>query len=293
MTTTRSVGSSDVGETADGSPSVQSAVHLSGIPVRILNYLVKPRWWFEIAVIYGIYAVYSLIRNGVHDVEDKAFANGARILDFEDSFGLAWERGLNDFLDSTPAVAAVCAVVYASLHFIVTPGTLVWLYVAHHRHYRFTSTVIVLTTCLALIGFYAMPTAPPRMFGGEGFVDIMAKTGTWGWWPESGTPASDNISNQFAAMPSLHCAWATFCGLSIVLFTKNHVARVLGALYPLLTYFVVMGTANHYLLDVVGGLVILAVAFGLTWLLRQTWRAYLARHLDPQIVAQLEEKGAA
>lgn len=293
MTTMRSVGSSDVEETADGSPSVQSTVQLSGIPVRILNYLVKPRWWFEIAMIYGIYAVYSLIRNGVHNVEGTAFANGAHILRIEDRFGLAWERGMNTFLDHTPSVAAVCAVVYASLHFIVTPGTLVWLYVRHHRHYRFTSTVIVVTTCLALIGFYTLPTAPPRMFGAEGFVDIMAKTGSWGWWPESGTPASDNISNQFAAMPSLHCGWATFCGISIVLFTKNSVARVLGALYPLLTYFVVMGTANHYLLDVVGGVVTLAVGFLITWLLRRAWRAYLARHLDPRIVGQLEEKGAA
>jgi hypothetical protein len=260
----------------DGTASVTSSVRLSGLPVRILNYLVKPRWWFEIAMIYGIYAVYSLIRN---DVEDK--------------LGLAWERGLNTFLDNTPSVAAVCAVVYASLHFVVTPGTLVWLYVKHHRHYRFTSTVLILTTCLALVGFYTLPTAPPRMFGNEGFVDIMAKTGSWGWWPESGTPASDNISNQFAAMPSLHCAWATFCGIVIVMYTKNHIVRVLGALYPVLTYFVVMGTANHYLLDIVGGLVTLLAGFILTWLLRMAWRAYLARHLDPRIVTQLSEKGAA
>ena len=57
--------------------------------------------------------------------------------------------------------------------------------------------------------------------------------------------------------------------------------------------FVVMGTANHYLLDVVGGLVTLLVGFILAWLLRMAWRAYLARHLDPQIVTQLSAKGAA
>lgn len=296
MTTMRNAGSAELDASeapADGSPSVRSTVQLTGIPVRILNYLVKPRWWFEIAMIYGIYAVYSLIRNGVHDVENTAFSNGAAILRFEDRFGLAWERGLNTFLDHTPSVAAVCAVVYASLHFIVTPGTLVWLYVWHHRKYRFTSTVLVLTTCLALVGFYTLPTAPPRMFANEGFVDIMAKTGSWGWWPESGTPASDNISNQFAAMPSLHCAWATFCGVVIVMYTKKHIVRVLGALYPVLTYFVVMGTANHYLIDIVGGLVTLAAGLLLAWLLRKAWRAYLSRHLDPRIIDQLTEKGAA
>lgn len=296
MTTMRSAGDSDLAVTTDDSAAerpVQSTVQLSGIPVRILNYLVKPRWWFELAMIYGIYAVYSLIRNSVHNVEQTAFRNGAHILNFEDNWGLAWERGLNTFLDNTPSAAAVCAVVYASLHFVVTPGTLVWMYICHHRQYRFASTVLIFTTCLALIGFYALPTAPPRMFGTEGFVDIMAKTGSWGWWPESGTPASDNISNQFAAMPSLHCAWATFCGIVIVMYTKKQIVRVLGALYPLLTYIVVMGTANHYLLDVVGGLVTLAAGFLLAWLLRMAWRTYLAGHLDPRIVDQLTEKGAA
>lgn len=281
------------GEAADLSSPVTSTVRLTGLPVRILNYLVQPRWWVEIVVIYGIYLVYSLIRNGVHDVEAAAFANGARILAVEDKLGLAWERGLNAFVDSAPSVAAVSAVVYASLHFVVTPGTLVWLYMRHQNRYRFASTVIVLTTCLALIGFYLLPTAPPRMYSGEGFVDIMAKTGSWGWWPESGTPASDAISNQFAAMPSLHCAWAAFCGIAVVLYTGNHMARILGVLYPLLTFFVVMGTANHYLLDVVGGLVTLALAYCLAWLLRRAWRGYLARHLDGRIVDQLTTRGAA
>lgn len=293
MTSTRNVGDNKLVPAGDATPPVQSTVRLSGLPVRVLNYLVKPRWWLEFIVIYGIYLIYSVIRNGVHDVEQVAFANGTAILEFEDRFGLAWERGLNTFLDNAPAVAAVSAVIYASLHFIVTPLTLVWLYRNHHRQYRFTSTVIVLTTSLALIGFYTLPTAPPRMYPGEGFTDIMAKTGSWGWWPESGTPASDNISNQFAAMPSLHCAWAAFCGIVIVIHTKNHLARVLGALYPAVTFFVVMGTANHYLLDIIGGLVTLCVALLLTWLLRYAWRSYLARHLDMRIVAQLTEKGAA
>lgn len=272
---------------------VQSTVQLSGIPVRILNYLVKPRWWLEIVMIYGIYLIYSLIRNGVHNVEATAFANGENILAVEDRLGLAWERGLNTFLDNTPSVAAVSAVIYASLHFIVTPGTLVWLYVSHRREYRFTSTVLVITTCLALIGFYAMPTAPPRMFPQEGFVDIMAKTGSWGWWPESGAPASDTFSNQFAAMPSLHCAWALFCGVVIVLLTRRNIVRILGALYPAVTFFVVMGTGNHYLLDIVGGLVTLAAGLLLTWFIRNSWRNYLSRHLDPQVVDQLSDRGAA
>lgn len=279
--------------TAESAEAATSPMRLSGVPVRILNYLVKPRWWFEIAMIYGIYAIYSLIRNGVHNVEDAAFRNGEAILRIEDHLGLAWERGLNAFVDHTPSVAAASALIYASLHFIVTPGTLVWLYRRHHEKYRFTSTILILTTCLALVGFYTLPTAPPRMFPNEGFVDIMAKTGSWGWWPESGAPAADNVSNQFAAMPSLHCAWAAFCGVVIVMYTQKHIVRVLGVLYPLVTFFVVMGTANHYVLDIVGGLITLAAGFFLAWLLRVAWRKYLSRHLDARIISQLSERGVA
>ena len=76
-------------------------------------------------------------------------------------------------------------------------------------------------------------------------------------------------------MPSLHCAWATWCGIMLFIFARRTWVRVLGVLYPLTTYFVVMGTGNHYLLDVIAGIATLAggalVAFGL----RYAWRSYL------------------
>ncbi|MEZ5211305.1 MULTISPECIES: phosphatase PAP2 family protein [unclassified Gordonia (in: high G+C Gram-positive bacteria)] len=242
---------------------------------RVLDYFIQPRWWVEIIVLGGLYAIYSVIRNSVHSEVSQAFVNGRWILDFEDRWGLAWERGLNSFVDHTPAVAAVCAVDYASLHFIVTPAVLIWLFVAHRSRYRLGSSVLVLTTLLALIGFFAMPTAPPRMFADEHFVDIMAKTGSWGWWPESGAPASDAVSNQFAAMPSLHCAWATWCGIMLWLYARRLWVRVLGLLYPFTTFFVVMGTGNHYLLDVLAGLATLAAGALIAFGLRYAWRCYL------------------
>jgi hypothetical protein len=125
----------------------------------------------------------------------------------------------------------------------------------------------MLTTALALIGFYWLPTAPPRLLSDEGFVDVMSQTSTWGWWPTSGTPGSDAISNQFAAMPSLHCAWATWCGLVLVLLARRRWIRVVAAVYPLTTYFVVLSSGNHYLLDVVGGVAVLVVGAALVQLI--------------------------
>ncbi|MDN5682240.1 phosphatase PAP2 family protein [Corynebacterium glyciniphilum] len=222
----------------------------------------RPRWWLEILLLLGLYAVYSAIRNSVHDADAVAHRNGQAILDFQDHLGLSLERGLNTFLDASPTAAAVSALVYASLHFLVTPAVLVWLYLRHDRRYRFLSLIIILTTVVALIGFFITPTAPPRLLATEGFVDIMAKTGSWGWWPESGNPGSDAVSNQFAAMPSLHCAWATWCGIMLVSLARRTWLKVLGVLYPLVTFLVVMGTGNHYFLDVVAGIVALALGAG-------------------------------
>lgn len=218
---------------------------------------VRPRWWAEFAIIGALYGLYSLVRNSVGDVVARAYANGRDILALQDGWGLALERGLNDWVHRTEVVAGAVALHYATLHFLVTPAVLVWLFFRRPARYRVVSGILMVTTALALIGFYWLPTAPPRLLSDEGFVDVMSQTSTWGWWPESGTPGSDAISNQFAAMPSLHCAWATWCGLAVALLARRAWIRVAAAVYPFTTYFVVMGSGNHYLLDVVAGIAVL------------------------------------
>ncbi|GGF14779.1 phosphatase PAP2 family protein [Williamsia phyllosphaerae] len=236
----------------------------------VVKYMSQPRWWVELLLIGGLYAIYSAIRNSVGEVADKAFANGYELLRIEDAWHIALERPLNEWVHNTPIVADVVALQYATLHFIVTPGVLIWLFFRRKPHYRKVSAVLITTTVLALIGFYWYPTAPPRLLTTEGFVDIMSQTASWGWWPESGTPGSDAISNQYAAMPSLHCAWAAWCGLTLFFLARRMWVRILGLIYPFTTFFVVMGSGNHFILDVLAGLATLAagasVVFGVRWL---------------------------
>jgi hypothetical protein len=227
----------------------------------------RPRWWAEFAIIGVLYGVYSLVRNSVGDVVARAYGNGREILGLEDGWGVSVERGLNVWVHRSDLLAGVVSLHYATLHFLVTPAVLVWLFFRRPARYRVVSAVLMLTTALALIGFYWLPTAPPRLLSDEGFVDVMSQTSTWGWWPTSGTPGSDAISNQFAAMPSLHCAWATWCGLVLVLLARRRWIRVVAAVYPLTTYFVVLSSGNHYLLDVVGGVAVLVVGAALVQLI--------------------------
>ena len=217
-------------------------------------------WWFEFVLLYGLYKIYQHIRNGVGDVREVAYDTGAAILRFEDSAFLAWERWLNDWVAGSDVLSAVVAVHYQSFHFWLTPIVLIWLYRRRRAHYRVASTVWMGTTFLALVGFYLLPTAPPRLMAGEGFVDVMRETSSWGWWATSGSPGPEMISNQFAAMPSLHCAWAAWCGIVLFTLVRRTWVRVLAVGYPLSTFVVVMATANHYLLDIVAGLLLLALA---------------------------------
>jgi hypothetical protein len=225
----------------------------------LLRSFARPLWWVEVLLLASLYGVYSLVRNSVGDVVARAYANGREILALEDAWGLASERWLNSWVHSTDVVADAVALHYATLHFLVTPAVLAWLFVRRPTRYRAASGILMITTALALIGFYWLPTAPPRLLSDEGFVDVMSQTSDWGWWPASGSPGSDAISNQFAAMPSLHCAWAAWCGVVLFLLVRRTWVRVLALAYPFSTFFVVLGSGNHYLLDVLAGVAVLCV----------------------------------
>ena len=219
-------------------------------------------WWFELVLLYGLYSLYSMIRNRVGDVQIVALENAASILRFEDSWNLSIERALNAWVHGSSLLSGLVALHYATLHFWVTPAVLIWLYRRRRAAYRVASSIWIGTTVLALLGFYLTPTAPPRLMRSEGFVDVMSQTSAWGWWPASGAPASDALSNQFAAMPSLHSAWAAWCGIMVFVLVRRIWLRVLAVLDPMSTFFVVMGSGNHYLLDVVAGVVLLGLVCG-------------------------------
>jgi PAP2 superfamily len=223
-----------------------------------------PRWWQELlggAIAYGLYGV---VRNGAPARRDAALAWASDVLDIERTLHVAVERAVNQAVASVKWLALGVNYYYATLHFIVTIGVLGWLYRRHPRRYRGLRAVLCTTSLLALIGFWAFPLAPPRMLPAAGFVDTVVVFHTWGSWASGDIAAA---SNQLAAMPSLHFAWSLWCGLVLLRLASRRVVRLAGALYPLVTLAVIIGTANHFLLDAVGGGAVLLVGFGLQRLL--------------------------
>ncbi|MDT0307795.1 phosphatase PAP2 family protein [Streptomyces sp. DSM 44917] len=222
---------------------------------------VRPRWWTElmvIVVVYGAYAVARLMARG--DVA-TAVDNGLAILHLESSLWMHLEGPLNDLFTQEKWLGVPSSFVYASLHYIVTPAILVWLYRRRPVHYRLMRTWLLTSTLLGLIGFTLMPTSPPRLLPGEyGFVDSLSQYAGYGWWADDASAPSGmgDFTNQYAAMPSLHVGWSVWCGVALWHYgSRTPLVRALAVGYPLITTIVVMGTGNHYFFDALAGVVVM------------------------------------
>ncbi|MFD7085754.1 phosphatase PAP2 family protein [Streptomyces sp. NPDC002181] len=232
----------------------------------------RPRIWFEILLIGVSYWTYSLIRNAVPEQKAAALANADWLWDLERTLGIAVEHSVNHAVNSVTWLIVGMNYYYATLHFIVTIGVLVWIYRFHPGRYAATRLVLFATTGVALLGYYFFPLAPPRLMNGQDFVDTVLVHHTWG------SMASGNLkhmSNQYAAMPSMHIGWSLWCGLTIFAVASAPWARILGLLYPVATLVVIVATANHFWLDAAGGM--LCLAFGYT--VSRAWYGSLPHRL--------------
>jgi hypothetical protein len=221
----------------------------------------RPRVWFEVLLIAMSYWTYSLIRNAVPEQRHEALRNADWIWRMEHHLGVAVEESVNHAVNSVGWLIIGMNYYYATLHFVVTLSVLVWLYRCHPGRYAAARLALFATTVVALVGYYLFPLAPPRLMTGSTFVDTVAVHQTWG---SMASGDLKHMSNQYAAMPSMHIGWSLWCGLSLFALAKAPWARILGVLYPTATLVVIVATANHFWLDAVGGALCLAFGFAVT-----------------------------
>jgi hypothetical protein len=217
------------------------------------------RGFREVILIGGVYSLYDVTRYLVAGDHDAAFSHGRSLLSFEQRIGIAPEHALNKLFSAHLALGLPADYVYATLHYIVTPAVLVWLWRRYPASYASARTVLIATTVIGLVGFSLIPVAPPRLLGG--FVDTMAHFSQWGWWSDAGSAPRGlgADTNQYAAMPSLHVGWALWCGWQLWQHGRHSLTRWLGVAYPVILSVDVVATANHYLVDVLAGFAVLGV----------------------------------
>lgn len=236
----------------------------------------RSHWWREVLIVAVFYGLYTLVRDirGKRPISAaQAFTNAKRLIHVERWLGIFHEADIQHFFLSQRWLIRAADDFYDSIHFVAAIGVLVLLFFWFPTRYRLWRNTLAITTGLALIGYFFFPLMPPRLLPpGYHFVDTLKVIG--GFWNFSSGPAND-VSNQYAAMPSLHTAWAVWSAAAVSSLLKRWWARVLPFLYPAMTIFTIVVTANHYFGDVIAGLILLGVSYLLA---RRITRASDRRH---------------
>lgn len=226
----------------------------------------RRRWWVEIVVVLIGYQVYQWTRGAAPAHQGEARHNGLAIWHAEQWMHLDPEPWLNNALESVHPFAVMAGYYYLSLNFFVPIGMLVWLYRRRPLYYGPLRWVLGVLTMISLVCFWLLPVAPPR-FVVPGLVDTVATSHL------IGAAYSDHVAphaNLYAAMPSLHVAWAGWCTIAALWACRRVWVRAVFSIYPAVTTVDILATANHYLLDAVGGAVLLGLAYGIVALVGLT-----------------------
>ncbi|WP_151772466.1 phosphatase PAP2 family protein [Streptomyces abyssomicinicus] len=209
----------------------------------------------ELLLVAGLFVVYKIGRRLALGRTDAAFRNADRMWDLERVLHLPGEGAVQSLLLRDDTMVHLANVYYATVHFPATVLFLVWLYLRRPLHYVWARRVLALVTAAALVLPFTFPLAPPRMLASTALVDTGRLYGPSVYGP----PNTDHLSNQFAAMPSLHFGWALMVAIGLIAATRSR-WRALWLVHPLITLTVIVGTANHYWLDAVAAAVMLGAA---------------------------------
>jgi hypothetical protein len=185
----------------------------------------------QLLIWVGFLVAYQLAR-GVADRDPaEAIRHGLTVIDLQERVGGLWELSLQGALLSSDFLMTLTSWTYWLSQFVVLGVALLYVYLRRNDSFlRFRNTILA-ANIIGLAGYIAFPTAPPRMFGEFGFVDVLAQFSSL----NHGSAVVELASNPYAAMPSLHAADALLVG-------------------------VMMATGNHFWLDIAAGAVVAALA---------------------------------
>jgi hypothetical protein len=215
----------------------------------------RTRWWVELLAIAWLCWLYDATTNLAPLRLATALGNARGMLHVERVLHIDPELTLDRWLAGHHTLGLVLSDYYDNAHFVVTLGVLGFLWWRRADIYRPLRNTLVLVNVIGFVIFWRFPVAPPRML--DGFTDVVAASHAFGSWH---TGALASHANQLAAMPSLHMAWAGWCTIALWRISSRKVVRALAVLYPFVTALAVLATGNHFVLDIVGGLLVLALS---------------------------------
>ncbi len=219
----------------------------------------------EISLYMGAYFVYVLTKGLVHsDTRAEGLVNGEKVASLQRDLGFLWEPGWQSWaLDNLEALVVTMNWVYIITYWPVILLAAFILFVKKRHDYNFYRTVVFINLTGALITFMIFPVASPFAIPSVELLDSIQEFGPKSYGSE-GMASYYNIS---AAMPSLHFSWTVIMG---VLFWRSFpgLCRFIGLLYPVLTFFAIVLTGNHFILDAIAGGILAGLSFGVVLVAR-------------------------
>jgi PAP2 superfamily len=229
-------------------------------PLHTLKGRLFPKGWLDVIrqvlLFAGAYYAYRLVRGGVDGRAATAFENARNLIDIERAVGAFVEPSVQAWSSGSGVVIDFASWMYVNSHFVITLTTLAWIYLFRNDAFYFVRNMFMVAMALALVGYLVYPVAPPRFMPEWGFQDSVAEfTGI----------ANDSVTvnalyNPFAAVPSMHVAFALMIGLPMARLVKPRVLKIAWRFYPLLVTWVVVATGNHFIADAILGALVAGVS---------------------------------
>jgi len=211
----------------------------------------------ELVLVGAVFLCYRISSGILPDREVLAFQNAYDIIDIERSLGLFVEQDFQSFFLDNAFLIHVVNTIYTILYYPALIIFAIWAFRYHRNQYYIVRNVLLVSAAIAFICFVFYPAAPPRLLPELGFIDTMADYGA----VDYGSAILSRLANPYAAMPSLHFGWTLLIGIATIYTARAWWLKVLGALLPLFMLVSILATANHFILDAVGGAVVIGMSY--------------------------------
>ncbi len=227
----------------------------------------------EVVVVVVAFLIYFGIRGAVVDRAGEAMVRGFSVIALEQRLGIYWELEMQSWIIDNYWTIKVVNWVYFWAHMPFIILFAVWLYVRHRATYALTRNAFLASGAIGVIIYALFPVAPPRLIPFGGFVDTMAVFDRVGYQAQEVRA----FVNPLAAIPSLHFGWCVLMGWAIFRVTTNPLLRAWAVAWPILMFFAIVMTGNHFIIDAVAGGVVSVGGLGVAFLIeRGTQRAQAA-----------------
>ena len=255
---------------------------------RLMQARALPKGWLDalrqLSLFGAAYVAYGIVRGIVEGNANAAFAHARDLIALERTLHVFVEPSIQTWASGSHAVMEISSWLYVNAQGPITIAALMYLYMRHNRRFYFVRNMFMIAMAIALVGYTVFPTAPPRFMPEWGFIDTVEHLTPVNVSHTSGSMSA--LFNPYAAVPSMHVAFALMIGVTLSRLVRSRVVRILWLFYPVLMTFVIVVTANHFIVDaLLGALTAAASAYAATWLARARPAAWRFSAVQPSGLA--------